>query len=334
MIHTLFRSAVGLAVVSGVTWLAYDVAERVPFVSPLLISLFCGILLGTFAALRTAVEPGARVSAKSLLRLAVALLGLRLSLSDFTALGWETLAVIMATIVGTMFVGWALAARLNLSREFGALISVGTAICGASAVATVAPIVKANESEVSFSVTLVTVFGLLGVVLYPPLGQALAMSDARFGIWAGTAIHDTAQVMAAAFSFSPAAGEIAAAAKMLRITGLLPVTLVVMGMFASRGANGSSHGVLHTVRRAIPNFLVAFVLLVVARTLGWVPDTLARLGLQASEVLLVAAMAGVGMTTRVGAFRALGWRSVMVGLICACVAGGIGYAGLSLLNVG
>lgn len=325
---------IGLLVVAAFTWVAYRLGSLVPYVSPLMVALFGGMLLGSLHVVRTYVAPGAKLAGKQLLRVAVAMMGLRLSFGDFVALGWQTAVVIVATIVCTLWFGRELSRRMGLSSEFGALISTGTAICGASAVAAVAPVVDAKESEVTFSITLVTLFGLAGVIVYPPLGHALGMTDTTFGIWAGTAIHDTAQVMAAAFSFSPGAGEAAAAAKMLRITGLLPVTLLFMVAAAKRSGVSPKDGLLATAKRSVPGFLVAFVVLVFLRTIGLVPDAVANLGVKLSEVMLVMAMVGVGMSTRLRSLAALGWRSVVVGLSCAIVAGLVGYVGIALFGIG
>ncbi len=117
-------------------------------------------------------------------------------------------------------------------REAGNFLGIGTAICGGTAIVAAAPVIEAEEAEVVFGVATVTLLGLIGMFLLPVLGHWLALSDKAFGIWAGLAIHQLPQVVAAGFAYSPGAGEQATVVKLARICLLAPIVFIVGFIYA------------------------------------------------------------------------------------------------------
>ena len=233
--------------------------------------------------------------------------------------------------VGLVLGTW-LARRLGVRPPLSALITVGMAICGNSAILALAPIVRAPHRETAYAVSTITLFGLIGVLCLPLLGIALGLSDATFGVWAGLAVNDTAQVVATGFAFSPAAGDVATVVKLTRNLAILPVLLgatwlTVRSAAAAgvdgAGPSGGSAAAGSPVRlfaRAVPWFVIGFVVFAGLRTLGLLDvvlptgGTLADLCSIAAAVLILVALAGVGISTDLRAMLGVGARPFLLGV--------------------
>lgn len=312
--------------------------ERTPL-SPILIAIVLGLFLRNAVGLPTSYQPGLRLCLQLVLRIGVALLGLRISLAAVGSIGTLALPVVLLTIT-TALVGVALVSRaLGLPPRLGALIAVGTAICGNSAIIATAPAIAAREDEVSYAVGCVTLFGLLALVIYPFLSHAIFAGDPELaGLFLGTAIHDTAQVAGAGLLFMQQYGaaealDIATVTKLLRN---LFMVIVVPGMawfYHRREAPDTSLPRL-SLRSAVPFFVLGFLALAIVRTVGDLGDApfggwldaaqwneLIALGSTASAWCLTLAMAAVGLGTDLGRLRDLGARPLLAGLIAALAVG-------------
>ena len=189
--------------------------------------------------------------------------------------GASVVAIVVVVAVG-LLLGTLLARRLGVRPPLSALITVGMAICGNSAILALSPIVRAPHRETAYAVSTITIFGLVGVLLLPILGAALGLSDAVFGTWAGLAVNDTAQVVATGYAFSPAAGDVATVVKLTRNLAILPVLLGATWLAvraAPRREGASADGVaagssIRLVARAVPWFVIGFVVFAGLRTAG------------------------------------------------------------------
>jgi uncharacterized integral membrane protein (TIGR00698 family) len=215
----------------------------------------------------------------------------------------------------------ALGRALGLSQKLSALIGVGTSICGNTAIAATAPVIKAPERDVSFAVATITLFGTAAVIVYPLIGHALGMSDNLFGHWVGAAVNDTSQVTATAFSYSVEAGETATIVKLTRNTLMVPVIFAVGTWFATRESRHADaderRSWLSSARKAVPPFLLGFLGLALVNSAGFIPDDLATLLTRISQVFIVMALVGVGLTTRVSQLRQTGPAPFLMGLAVA-----------------
>ena len=189
-----------------------------------------------------------------ILRLGIILLGLRLSLQDVVTTGLTSLILIVACMAVALTLAYFAGRLLKIPPRLAALIGVGTAICGNTAIVAVAPVIEAKEEDVSFAVATITFFGTLAVVLYPIIGFFLGVNDRTFGLWAGTAVNDTSQVVAAGVAFSEAARDIATVVKLTRNTLMAPL-IVVIGMVYARSQKrkqpGADRGVQLRQGRAV-----------------------------------------------------------------------------------
>jgi uncharacterized integral membrane protein (TIGR00698 family) len=330
---SLAAAAPGLLAVVVLAGVAYASTLVLPSVfGAVTVGLFLGIFVANLRPM-PAVDAGAKLARAWFLPVGIVLLGARLSLGDILSTGVGAIAVLVIDIVLVLGVILALGHVLGTSSRLAALIGVGTAICGNTAIVAAAPVIKAEERDVSFAVATITLFGTAAVIVFPLIGHALGMSDALFGHWAGAAVNDTSQVTATAFSYSVPAGETATIVKLTRNTLMVPVIFAVGTWFAVREATagdrsslqGSSQGVvspgrpnlLASARKAVPPFLFGFLAMALANSMGLIPAELAEVLVAISQVFIVMALVGVGLSTKLASLRATGPIPFLMGLAVA-----------------
>jgi uncharacterized integral membrane protein (TIGR00698 family) len=278
------------------------------------------------------------VAARYALRIGITLLGARLTVGQLLATGGSSIVAIFVTVTSALLLGAWLARRLGLVPPLSALITVGMAICGNSAILALAPIIRAHHRETAYAVSTITIFGLIGVLLLPIAGHILALTDATFGTWAGLAVNDTAQVVATGYAYSPQAGDVATIVKLTRNLAILPVLLGATwwahrqtATLASDGATGVSSPIA-MVGRAVPWFVIGFVVVATLRSLGLLDGrlptggTIADLASTAATLCILVALAGVGLATDLRAMLGVGPRPFLLGAAMWVVIGGLGLA--------
>ncbi|MFZ3239235.1 MAG: putative sulfate exporter family transporter [Pseudolabrys sp.] len=249
--------APGIALSAVVAAIGYVTAPYVARFVPLpsmVIALVVGIALNPLAA-RPAVQPGMQFCVKTLLRWAVALLGLRVGLGDIAALGTQTAVLIVIAMAVTAISGFVFARWSGQAPGFGALVGVGTAVCGASATlatSTVVPDYKGKEADIAFVVVAVNALATLAMLIYPPLCILLGFDAQTTGVMLGGTIHDVAQVVGAGYAVSGLVGNTAVIVKLFRVFLLLPMVLGV-GWYFTR--IGMRHGEAHV---PVPVFAIVF----------------------------------------------------------------------------
>ena len=320
--------APGLAAAAVVATTARLAAQWLPWgLSEVLLAVWLGLVIGSARWLPRSTEPGIRFAQQRILRLGIILLGARLSLVAVAAIGVEALglACMVAVFAFVLLVG-----RLtNLPPRLVLLIGVGTAVCGNSAIIATAPVVKADEREVSFAVATITLFGTLALFFYPLLGGALHLGDSTFGIWSGVAINDTSQVVAASAAYSPVARDVATVVKLVRNTLMAPLILLI-ALWWSRTAATTVAGAAarEGAFKAFPLFVLGFLAMALIRTAGVIDPAGARILDEAAKACILIALAGVGLSTRIGLLRAIGPAPFFLGLGAAAL-----LAALSLLAI-
>lgn len=319
----------GIALATGVGIVAIMVNNFYAPLSAVAVAMVFGLVIRNTVSVPEICLPGIKFSVKRLLRLAIILLGVRLSFTEVLVTGGRALGIIVACIVITLILVAFLAHKFGLPRRLGTLIGVGTCICGNSAIMATAPVIEAEDEEVSFAVATITLFGVLAVFAYPLLGHFLTMSDSAFGVWSGTAINDTSQVVTAGFIYSDDAGNIATVVKMTRNLFMAPV-IVLMGILYSRRNSDDETKCKIDWKKAFPLFVLGFVVMAILRTLGVFPTEVVDFLKTAASFLIVVAIAGAGMGTSIAAMRKTGLRPFYVGLAASIVMGVVSF---SLINV-
>ncbi len=271
-----------------------------------------GLLLGmafNFVAADARWRPGLEMSSRIVLRTAVALLGLRIALSDVLSLGWAAISLAAAGIVFTMALGLLLARALRLGSRFAILSGGAVAICGASAalaVNSVLPRTDHTERDAGFVVIAVTILSTVAMFAYPLITRMAGLDDRSAGIFFGGTIHDVAQVVGAGYSVSQQAGDVATIMKLTRVAMLLPVCFVIGMVVRARGDAATR------AAPTVPWFVAAFAALVILGSFGWLPASAVRLGGTISGWLLVVAMAAIGMKTPLRALVKVGPRAMIL----------------------
>jgi uncharacterized integral membrane protein (TIGR00698 family) len=331
-----------LAEWTGTTLLGFD---RSPL-SGVLFAILFGIVLANVApSVPERAAPALRLCTTTILRAGIVLLGLRLSLATASSLGLAALPVVAACIVVALAVVSIAGRVMGLSRELTALIAVGTSICGVTAIAATAPLIRARAVEVSYATACISLFGLVALLVYPAVTHVLFASDPQLaGTFLGTAIHDTAQVAGAALMYEEqfhalGALEAATVTKLVRNLCMAFVIPAVAVLYRDTDRESDAHPAVRAT--IVPVFVIGFAAACAVRSLGDLGDApfgfLSRetwhafLGVaqHVSEWALTIAMAAVGLGTRFTAFRALGWRPLALGLLAAALVGVVSCVAIS-----
>ena len=285
-----------------------------------------GILLGMLFAKKRrpqAVEAGIQFTGKKILQYAIVLLGFEMNLFRVAEVGEQSLYVMVFTLLAAFGAAFLMGRVLGLARDMTALIGAGTAICGGSAIAAVAPVIGARERDVAVSIATIFFFNVLAVFLFPALGHQMGMTDAGFGMWAGTAINDTSSVVAAGYAYSAEAGAYATIVKLTRTLMIVPVCLC-FALLTMRSAAKSGAG--FSLRRIFPMFVLYFVLASVVNTAGVLPAEAARALGMGGKFAIVLAMSAIGLNTDLASLLRSGLRPLALGMVCW-----IAVAGTSLI---
>jgi len=279
--------------------------------SAMLFALLLGMALN-FLAEEGKCRAGIHFASGIVLRTGVALLGLRITFAQVSALGWGTVALVVAAVALTILAGIAVARAMQLGSAFGTLTGGAVAICGASAalaIASILPQHKHAERDASFTVIGVTALSTTAMILYPIVVGALGLDHRAAGIFLGATIHDVAQVVGAGYSLSNETGDAATLVKLLRVAMLLPVIVLAAAITRARlkAAGGTAGGKRPPL---LPGFAVGFAVLVAINSTGWVPAPIRGFGNEASRWCLVAAIAGIGMKTQLKDLATVGFKPV------------------------
>ena len=304
-VRTLFPGVLACGVVAAAsTFLSEHYGAPV-----MLFALLLGMAMN-FLSGEGACQPGIEFTARHLLRIGVALLGLRITLGQVADVGWQPLAIIVLTVALTIGASMLAARAMGFQALFGLLSGGATAICGASAAMALAaalPNHPLKERATLFTVVGVSALSTLAMIVYPMIAQALGLDPRAAGIFLGATIHDVAQVVGAGYSMSQQTGDIATLVKLLRVAMLVPV--IAFAVLLSRRQAGESQGVRPPL---LPGFAIGFALLVAVNSTGWLPGAIAKSGSDLSRWLLVAAIVGIGMKTQLKELVTVGLKPVVL----------------------
>jgi len=312
--NVALAGGVGLCLL--IALIAEYLAQFIPLIGAPIIAIAIGVVLTNLAG-SARVAAGFRIKEISgyALRGGIILLGATLNLHDVVANGVTSLPILALTI------GLGLAFPLIFGRSFGVhwrmrcLIGMGTTICGASAIAALAPVLRAKTEEIAYSISVIFFFNMLAVIIFPALGHWLHLTDDGFGMWAGTAVNDTSAVVAAGFAYSHDAGVYATIVKLTRTTLIIPLVIgfgLAMPWIDREGSAGGTH-LGERIKQAIPWFIALFVIASLINTLGLVGSAAPSIQLVARFVLVVA-LAAVGLQAHWRAFAGAGVGPLLLGL--------------------
>lgn len=310
----------GLGLAVGITVVATILGELAPTIGGPVFAILIGIGITALRSPASRFVPGIRFTSKRVLQGSIVVLGFGLSFSQVIHSGAESLPVLVGSLVGVLAMAWFAGRRLGIRRDTNVLIGVGTAICGASAIAATSAAIDADDADVSYSIATIFLFNVLAVLTYPTLGHVFGLSQHSFGLLAGTAINDTSSVVAAANIYGAAALSYAVVVKLTRTLAIVPIT-IALAWWWNRGA--ADDGERPGLRKLFPGFILGFVAAVVVNSIGWVPDgwhhALARL----ASWMITAALAAIGLSTDFRQIRRAGAKPLVLGGILMVTVGAL-----------
>ena len=323
----LQQSAPGLTLVAGATTAALWI-NAVTNLSAGAIALGFGLCFGNVSLGSGRAQVGLTFSSRRLLRVGVVLLGFRLSISELRqSMNWLDALMVVTLVSLTLWGVGRVCKAFGLTPDFGRLLGVGYAVCGVSAIAAVKPLTKAEEEEVAYAVGVVTLFGTLSMACYPVFGAIANLAPETFGWWAGSAIHDVAQVVAPATMRGDEALETAVVIKLGR--GALVAPILVFVSMKTRGRVNSERA---AAVKAIPLFVVGFILAVVARSIEILPIGTLELLDDMRKIFLTAAMVGVGALVKLRSLVSMGRGPLNAGFISWLLLAGIAFVVSGLMT--
>ena len=299
-----------------------------PLIGGPVFAIIAGMIVTLFIHDKTNLQAGINYVSKKILQYAVILLGFGLNLTVVLQTGVQSLPIIISTIATSLVIAWAMHHWMGMPTKISTLVGVGSSICGGSAIAATAPVIKADDEEVAQAISVIFFFNVLAALLFPWLGTVLGFSTTSgeaFGIFAGTAVNDTSSVTATAatwdamFGLGTATLDKAVTVKLTRTLAIIPITLV-LGYLVGKREQGANHEV--NIRSIVPSFILYFVLAslitTLATSMGVVAEVFAPLK-WLSKFFIVMAMAAVGLNTNI--VKLVTTSSKPLGLGLGCWAG-------------
>lgn len=288
-----------------------------------------GILLGMILALlkRPAkLDKGIKFTSKYILQYSIILLGFEMNLFNVIKVGGQSLLVMLFTLTASFITAYFVGKAMKIDSNTTTLIGVGTSICGGSAIAATAPVIRAKDEDVAQAISTIFLFNIIAVFIFPPLGHMLGLSDTGFGMWAGTAINDTSSVVAAGASWSSGAGNNTALAfativKLTRTLMIVPITLV-LAIYTARkisraqalGSDDADNN--FSFVKVFPWFVLGFVLTAILNTFLPIPASVSETLVAIGKFMIIMAMTAIGLNTNLKKLLTNGLKPICLGLCC------------------
>lgn len=238
-----------------------------------------------------------------LLKIAVVGLGFGMNITETLNAGKIGFTLTVFSIVITLVLGYFIGKLLKMDRKESHLISSGTAICGGSAIAAVSPIIKASEKDMSIALGVIFLLNSIALLIFPPLGHWLELTQQQFGLWSAIAIHDTSSVVGAAYTFGEEALKVATTVKLARALWIIPLSLVSVFLFKGKGKNIN-----------VPYFIFLFVLAIILNSYLPIPSVLTEGITTISKSLLVLTLFLIGAGLSVDKIKSAGWKPMILGV--------------------
>lgn len=316
---------VALAIAAVAKWL--EGLLPIHLIGASVIALFIGMIVNHFWR-PACTRSGLKFTSKRVLKFAIILLGASLSIETVLTVGRMSLVVMCFTLLTCFGGGYLVGRALGINWKLSNLISAGTGICGGSAIAAIAPVIDAEDSDIAYAMSATFLFDMAMIVLFPIMGRAMGLSDMAYGLWAGTAVNDTSSVVAAGFAFSEAAGDFATMVKLTRTLSIIPV-VVIFSLINARikRKEAAAAGLDQTAVNGgkinfmtlIPWFIVGFITLAVLNSVGVIPAEVSGAAKELSKFLMVAALAAIGLNTSFAQMRKSGPAPMLHGFIISAL---------------
>lgn len=288
----------------------YEVLE------PLVLGLILGVTVRSCFAIPALFMPGIAFVAKQVLELAIVLLGASLDMHQLAQAGWKIVFSVLLIVPLTIATGIIVGRAVGLGTRLAILVGVGNAICGNSAIAAVAPAIRAKREEVVSAIALTAVFGIGVVLALPLIGRLFDLSDERYGVVAGLSVYAVPQVLAATIPVSAVSGQVGSLVKLTRVL-LLGPTVAAFAWWTARTypepvvegvVNPQTSRAIKSITTYLPWFVIGFVILATLRTAQIIPDDTGASIKEISRIMTAIAMTALGLTVDVKTVRQGGMK--------------------------
>ncbi|GHV57107.1 UPF0324 membrane protein [Spirochaetia bacterium] len=306
---------------------AWYLGRIFPIIGGPVIAIISGIILTTIFPKLTAnqekkavnVSVGIKFTSKKILQCSIILLGFEMNLQNVMIVGGQSLLVMLFTLTSAFLIAFFIGKVLKISGSTATLIGVGTAICGGSAIAAAAPVIRAKDDDVARAISTIFLFNIIAVFIFPALGQAMHMGDLEFGMWAGTAVNDTSSVVATGTAWSNMAGndealKYATIVKLTRTLMIVPTTLV-LAIYTARKVKKNDGNDFKFVK-VFPWFVILFILASVVYTLFPIPKAVSSTFVLIGKYMITMAMASIGLNTNIKSLFLNGIKPIVLGMSC------------------
>jgi len=308
----------GVLLSFGIAAVSIFLGGLFPLIGSSVLAIVSGIVLNNSMKLPAIFQEGLSFSGKKLLQYSIIFLGFSMSIGQVSETGISSLRISLITILIAFLAAYLAGRFFKMNRVLTILIGFGTAICGGSAIAAASPILEADEEEIALSISTIFFFNILAVFIFPFLGHLLQMSDAFFGTWAGTAINDTSSVVAAGYTYSPSAGDLATIVKLSRALMIVPACLIFA---AYRYIKSKQSAQKTNLKQIFPWFIAWFVLASLVSSLGFLPAAIIPYTKFISQWLMAMALAAIGAKVSFKQFKQAGAAPLLTGAFAwFCVA--------------
>jgi uncharacterized integral membrane protein (TIGR00698 family) len=309
----------GLTLLTIIAFIANELGHNFPLIGGVIIAILLGAFIKNGLTIHPIYEEGIKFTLKRVLKFAIILLGTSLSFAQITAIGSKSILIIFTVVILGIFLTIWFGKLLKIDETLGLLIGIGTSICGATAITATKGVVQAKEIQTAYAISTIFFFNVLATFLYPWIGQLFNMSQTMFGIWVGTAVHDTSSVVAIGYLYGNEAGETATTVKLARTLFLLPLIILVGLWMGRKNSNDttSSTTLFEKIRVAFPWFIVGFIVMSICNSLGFFNSNLKEVMVVLAKFLILMVMVGVGMQVELKKLITVGPKPLLTGLFAS-----------------
>ena len=304
--------------ISILPFFPFTTANNTHPISSEILAIIIGILLSNSFKLSKNFDDGINFTVKDVLALAIVLLGAKLDLNYITKSSSTVFSIDVISVILNILIGTWICNKLKLEKNTATLLIMGNAICGSSAIIVLAPLIKASQNQISISLVISSVLGLIAIFIYPVLGTLFGLNSEVFGIWAGSTVQSVPQVLATGFAFNNEAGEIATVTKLIKILLLAPTIFLIM--FLRKEKNQE---VKHW-SKYIPPFILGFLVMILLNSMNIFDVNIYNHKLSDfmaifANFLITATMVGIGLKTNLKVCINVATKPLIAGLLCCAV---------------
>ena len=306
--------------------------SKITMIPVMLLAIIIGLLLHVLNSV-SILKDGINWSSRGLLYTGVALMGLRIDLTDLSQVGFMAPLFVILTLITTLLVGYAIARALGQSKDFSILMSGAVGICGVSAAAAICSALEDNplrDAQLAITVAGITVLSTLAMLLYPFISNALNLNILESGIFMGGGIHNVSQAVGAGYAVSNEAGDLAVIFKLIRVSMLLPV-IIIISLVWGKGSSTPYPNVRSKLKASTPPFLIVFCLLALLSCLNIIPDLAKNAGNISAHWALIISLVAIGIKTDTRLVMKVGAKPLTIMTLTTAFMGAMLLIGISLI---